>query len=111
MPIDVRALEEVIALQHKRSPFSGVILVREHDEIILARSYGMANQAEQIPNTVHTRLGMASGAKTFTSVAICQLVERGRIAFDTRLKDCLVSGRIKTGQCGSVQNQPHLRAT
>jgi CubicO group peptidase (beta-lactamase class C family) len=89
MPINVRALEDVITLQHKRSPFSGVIFVREQDEIIFAHSYGMANQAEQIPNTVHTRLGMASGAKTFTSVAVCQLVERGRITFDTRLKDCL----------------------
>ena len=89
MPINVRALEDVITLQHKRSPFSGVIFVREQDEIVFAQSYGMANQAEQIPNTVHTRLGMASGAKTFTSVAICQLVERGRITFDTRLKDCL----------------------
>ena len=89
MPIDARELEDVITLQHKRAPFSGVVFVREQDEIIFAHGYGMANQAEQIPNTVHTRLGMASGAKTFTSVAICQLVERGRIAFDTRLKDCL----------------------
>jgi CubicO group peptidase (beta-lactamase class C family) len=89
MPIELRRLEDAINLQHKRSPFSGVIFVRENEEILFAQSYGMADQAEQIPNTVYTRFGMASGAKTFTSVAICQLVERGFITFDTRLKDCL----------------------
>jgi CubicO group peptidase (beta-lactamase class C family) len=89
MPINVRMLEEAIAAQHGRLPFSGVIFLREREEILFAQGYGMANQAEQIPNTVDTRLGMASGAKTFTSVAICQFVERGRITFDTRLKDCL----------------------
>ncbi len=89
MPINVRALEEVITRQHQRLPFSGVIFVREHDEILFARAYGAANQAEQISNTVHTRFGIASGAKTFTSVAICQFVERGQLTFDTRLKDCL----------------------
>lgn len=89
MPINVSALEDAITQQHKRSPFSGVIFVREQGQVIFARGYGMANRAEQIPNTVDTRLGIASGAKTFTSVAICQLVERGQVTFDTRLKDCL----------------------
>ncbi|MBN2382331.1 serine hydrolase [bacterium] len=89
MSINAGALEEAITAQHSRSPFSGVIFVREQGDILFAQGYGMANRAEQSPNTVHTRLGMASGAKTFTSVAVCQLVESGRITFDTRLKDCL----------------------
>jgi CubicO group peptidase (beta-lactamase class C family) len=89
MPIDVKALENAIARQHQQNPFSGVIFVREGDEIIHAQAYGMANRAEHIPNTVDTRLGTASGAKTFTSVAVCQLVEKGLATFDTRLIDCL----------------------
>jgi len=32
---------------------------------------------------------MASGSKTFTAVAVCQLVERGCFDFDTALRDCL----------------------
>lgn len=89
MSINASILEEAITRQHHGSPFSGVIFVRQGNEILFAQGFGMANQAEQIPNTVHTRLGTASGAKTFTSVAICQLVEEGRLTFDTRLKDCL----------------------
>ena len=89
MPIDVRALDDAIARQHERSPFSGVIYVREEGEVVLAQGYGFANRSDQLPNTIHTRLGIASGAKTFTSVAVCQLVERGLVTFDTPLKDCL----------------------
>jgi len=89
MSINARILEEAIAAQHARSPFSGVVFIREKGEVLMAQGYGLANQAEQLPNTVQTRFGMASGAKTFTSVAICQLVERGRATFDTRLKDCV----------------------
>ncbi len=87
--MDVRALEDAIRSQQEQLPFSGVLLVRERGDSVLAQSYGFANRAERIPNTMDTRFGMASGAKTFTSVAICQLVERGLATFDTRLKDCL----------------------
>jgi CubicO group peptidase (beta-lactamase class C family) len=89
MSIERSALQDAIAQQHESSPFSGVIYLREGDEIIFANGFGMANRAEQIPNTVHTRFGTASGAKTFTSVAVCQLVEKGLVTFDTQLKDCL----------------------
>lgn len=89
MPIDVHALNDAIARQHERSPFSGVIYVREEGEVVLAQGYGFANRSDRLPNTIHTRLGIASGAKTFTSVAVCQLVERGLVTFDTPLKECL----------------------
>ncbi|MBN2005482.1 MAG: serine hydrolase [Anaerolineae bacterium] len=89
MTVNVKELEDVITQQYERFPFSGVIFVREQGEIVLAQGYGMANRAEQIPNTVATRLGMASGSKTFTAVAVCQLVERGLATFETRLKDYL----------------------
>jgi CubicO group peptidase (beta-lactamase class C family) len=89
MSIDRSALQDAIAQQNSKSPFSGVIFVRAGDEVILAEGYGMANRAEQISNTVQTRFGTASGAKTFTSAAICQMVEKGLVTYETRLQDCL----------------------
>jgi CubicO group peptidase (beta-lactamase class C family) len=89
MPLDTRALNEAIARQHEQSPFSGVIYVQEEGQIVHAQGYGFANRGEQLPNTIHTRLGIASGAKTFTSVAVGRLVERGLLAFDTPLQACL----------------------
>ncbi|MGG3744864.1 serine hydrolase domain-containing protein, partial [Paenibacillus chibensis] len=48
-----------------------------------------ANRSERILNHPHTRFGIASGCKIFTSVAICQLVQDGKLSFNTCVKDCL----------------------
>jgi CubicO group peptidase (beta-lactamase class C family) len=69
--------------------FSGSILVKENNDILTELSYGYANRSEQIKNSTHTRYGIASGCKLFTSIAICQLVEAGKLSFETKLEDCL----------------------
>ena len=89
MSLDRRALADAIARQHAREPFSGVISVRERGEIAFSEAFGMAHRAEQIPNRLDTRFAIASGTKTLTSIAVAQLVEQGRIAFDTRLAERL----------------------
>lgn len=89
MAVHIAELERVIAKQHEKSPFSGVIWVKEQSKIVFAKSYGLANRSEAIPNTLNTRFATASGTKTFTSAAICQLVEKNLLTFDTLLKDCL----------------------
>lgn len=89
MGIDAAKLENEIAELHEKSPFSGVVYIRENGEVVLAKSYGFANRAEAIPNKVDTRFGVASAAKIFTGVAICRLVEKGLLGFDTPLKDCV----------------------
>jgi len=89
MPIQRTQLEQAIAKQHESLPFSGVILIREHGTIVFEQSYGLANRSDSLPNTIDTRFAIASGAKTFTGVAICQLVEKGLLTFDTLLKDCI----------------------
>lgn len=38
-------------------------------------------------NNINTRFGIASGAKLLTSIAICKLVEQGKLKFDSLLKD------------------------
>ncbi len=72
-----------------KDPFSGVILVQEKGESVYEGSYGCANRSDRIDNQLNTRFGIASGCKIFTAVAICQLVEKGLLSFDTLLKDCL----------------------
>lgn len=69
--------------------FSGTVLVKSDKKTIVDKSYGYANRSEQIINSFDTRFGVASGCKLFTAIAICQLVEKGLLSFDTKLKDCL----------------------
>jgi CubicO group peptidase (beta-lactamase class C family) len=60
--------------------FSGVALVGKGDAVIFQKGYGFADRANRIPNTERTRFNLGSINKTFTQVAIAQLVEQGKLA-------------------------------
>ncbi|OEH93278.1 serine hydrolase domain-containing protein [Bacillus solimangrovi] len=81
-------IEEVINNYSEEKSFSGSILV-QNEEVTYKNGLGYANLSEKLPVTSCTRFGMASGSKIFTSIAICQLVERGLLSFNTYLRDCL----------------------
>ncbi|MGM7721821.1 serine hydrolase domain-containing protein [Metabacillus sp. Hm71] len=83
-----RKIEEFVKSYYNRLPFSGAVLIKG-EQTRYEGEFGLANRSEQIAITSRTRFGMASGCKIFTSVAICQLVEKGLLTFDTHLKDCL----------------------
>jgi len=61
--------------------FSGVVLVAKYGEVIFAEAYGLANQEAQISNEIDTRFGYASVGKMFTSIAVAQLVEEGKLSY------------------------------
>ncbi|MEH7346825.1 serine hydrolase [Bacillus sp. JJ1532] len=69
--------------------FSGVVFVKDDNEILFKSASGYSDRTEERLNNIHTRFGMASGCKLFTAIAVCQLVEKEILSFDTRLKDCL----------------------
>lgn len=89
MNAPVQQLEEAITRERNREPFSGVVSLRQRGEVVFERAYGAAQRADAIPNQVDTRFQMASGCKIFTSVAICQLFERGMLAPDALLASCV----------------------
>jgi CubicO group peptidase (beta-lactamase class C family) len=89
MGISNLEIENLMRNVNKIKQFSGVVLIKENNEIVFEKAYGYLNRSDKIENTVNTRFGIASGCKIFTAVAICQLVEKGLISFDTLLKDCL----------------------
>jgi CubicO group peptidase (beta-lactamase class C family) len=69
--------------------FSGAISIKMGDEVIIKAAAGYLNRTDELLNRIDTRFGIASGCKLFTAVAIAQLVERGLLSFDTKVKDCL----------------------
>lgn len=71
------------------SNFSGTVLVQRQSKIWAAGAYGMANQSEERPNDHHTRFGIASGCKLFTAIAVGQLVQQGKLTFNTKILDIL----------------------
>ncbi len=73
----------------KEVNFSGSVLIKKGSETLTERSWGYSNRSEEIENSHYTRFGIASGCKLFTSIAICQLVQGGKLSFDSKLEECL----------------------
>ena len=60
--------------------FSGSILIASKGQVLLRKSYGMANYELDAPNTPQTKFHIASISKTFTAAAIMILEERGLLS-------------------------------
>ncbi|WP_160686921.1 serine hydrolase [Clostridium sp. C2-6-12] len=69
--------------------FSGVVQIRKAEKTIYEKAYGFADISNERSNNINTRFGIASGAKLLTAIAICKLVEQGKLKFDSFLKDYL----------------------
>lgn len=87
--MNINNLIDIVTNIQSKVDFSGSILVEGKDKVLLDKSYGYSNRSEKIKNNTTTRFGIASGCKLFTAIAVCQLVEEGKISFDTKLSDCL----------------------
>jgi CubicO group peptidase (beta-lactamase class C family) len=87
--MDPERLEAEIAVRSARDEFSGAVLITRDGVDLFAGCWGAANRADDVPITRSTRFGLASLSKTFTAVAICRLVDAGRVDFSTPVIDCL----------------------
>lgn len=72
-------------LDAEAAGFSGVVLIGRGDAIEVVAGYGFADPAKTRRNTRDTRFNLGSINKTFTAVAIAQLVQQGRLALDDTL--------------------------
>lgn len=83
------ALERYAERLAEADVFSGTVLVARKGQVILAGAYGAARRDPMTRNTLETRFELASLSKLFTAVAIAQLVEQGRISFDSSVTSVL----------------------
>jgi CubicO group peptidase (beta-lactamase class C family) len=71
------------------SDFAGVVRVDRAGVPEFAQAYGFAHRAHEIPNTVDTQFGTASGAKSFTALAVVHLIEQGTLELSTTARSVL----------------------
>lgn len=69
--------------------FSGVILVAQNGKSLFEEAYGYADREKKIPNRVNTKFNIGSINKSFTSLAIRQLIEQKKIALSDPIKNYL----------------------
>lgn len=72
-------------LDARGASFSGAVLIARGDAVQIARAYGLADRASGLRNTPETRFNLGSINKTFTAVAVAQLIQQGRLSLDDPL--------------------------
>jgi D-alanyl-D-alanine carboxypeptidase len=78
-------LRRLLATLAEADQFSGAVLLARGDETLVAQAHGAASASFGVANRVDTRFNIGSMGKMFTAVAVAQLVDRGRLAFDDAL--------------------------
>jgi len=85
----VKEIERHVSKAAADDKFSGVALVAKGDRVIFNKAYGLADKANSIPNNLDTKFNLGSMNKMFTSVAIAQLVQAGKLSYDSTLAKVL----------------------
>ncbi len=72
--------DELLTAYSDQHKFSGNVLIAKDGKIIFQRSYGYADISTKQPNTAATEFRVGSLTKMFTSTAILQLAEKGKLS-------------------------------
>ena len=97
-------LSNTMAASVETHDFSGVITIRQKENVLYEGAFGYANRSNRIANTLATRFGIASGTKFFTALAIGKLIEAQKLSFSTLLKDCLALNFAHYSQDITIQH-------
>lgn len=85
----VESLREHLEALFAEGRFTGAVLLGTNGNPLFQDAYGYANQSFDVESNVDTKFNLASIGKTFTSVAVLQLVEQGKLRLDDRVIDVL----------------------
>lgn len=97
---DIAAVDRYVEQQVAKHGAPGLALaVTRDDEVLLVKGYGVAGER---PVTAQTQFLLGSVSKSFTAVAVMQLVEAGRVALDEPVTTYLPEFTVATAG-GAVQ--------
>jgi D-alanyl-D-alanine carboxypeptidase len=85
----VQAVRQYLDDRVKADEFSGVVLVAKNGKALFSEAYGMADKEKEIPNRMDTKFNIGSINKIFTSMAIHQLEQQGKLSLDDPIKKYL----------------------
>ncbi len=78
-----RALEALVRAELAKGPHAGLSVGVLHGGMRWVQGYGLRDIAHRLPATPRTTYRMASITKSFTAVAVMQLVREGKLELDT----------------------------
>lgn len=74
-----KEFDQLLQSQFKRNEPGGVVMIAKNGSMIYKKAFGMANLELAVPTNDSMVFYIGSNTKQFTSVAILQLVEKGRL--------------------------------
>src|SRR5688572_1390577 len=80
-----KQIDELVQPLARTEQFSGVVLASENGQVIYEKAFGMANAELKVPNTVNTRIGIASVTKPMTSIILLRLLEEKKLALEDKV--------------------------
>jgi CubicO group peptidase (beta-lactamase class C family) len=83
------SIESIVNKAVSDDEFSGTVLVARGGTIVFQKAYGLASREDNVPNRPDTKFNLGSINKTFTQVAIGQLVAQGKLSYDDKLSKIL----------------------
>lgn len=122
----VAELDSYVKRMAEKDVFSGSVLLAKGDKVLYTAAHGMASKRFNVPNNLQTKFNLGSMNKMFTSTAIMQLVEAGKLKLDDKLSKFVddswlpedVSGKIEiqhllthSSGLGSYFNQTYMNAS
>ncbi len=81
----VAELEAYVGRLAKRDVFSGAVLLAKQDTVLFSAAHGLASKRFNVANNLQTKFNLGSMNKMFTSVAIMQLVQAGKLSLTDTL--------------------------
>lgn len=69
--------------------FSGVFSAHDAKGVLFEKCQGFRSLGERLKNNSETAFGIASGTKLFTGLAVCRLIDGGKLSLFDRLWDVL----------------------
>lgn len=73
----------------REGKFNGSLALAKGDKILYQAHAGLAHRGFKVPNRWDTKFNLASMGKMFTAVAIGQLVDQGKLTFDSKVGEVL----------------------
>lgn len=106
-PIDIGAIDRQIEAQIKKHGLPGVALaITQGDQIVYMRGYGTAGGQQML--TPQTPMYIGSASKSFTALAIAQLVEQGKIELDAPVQRYIPWFRVADPAASAMMTVRHF---
>ena len=87
--VDRVEMDKLLSVQADSNNFSGTVLVAKDGKPLFQNAYGYASRKFGIKNRLDTKFNLGSLNKLFTSIAITQLIEQGKVSIDAQIGEYL----------------------